>query len=73
VRERLKDLRVPLKVAVMGCVVNGPGEARMADFGIACGKTVGAVFARGKEVRRVKESGLVEALFEEIHAHIDNR
>jgi (E)-4-hydroxy-3-methylbut-2-enyl-diphosphate synthase len=66
VDKRLKGYRPALKVAVMGCVVNGPGEARDADFGIACGKGVGSVFSRGKEIRRVKESNLVDALFEVI-------
>jgi (E)-4-hydroxy-3-methylbut-2-enyl-diphosphate synthase len=59
-----------MKVAVMGCVVNGPGEAREADYGIACGKRIGIIFARGKEVKRVKESALVETLFEVIDENI---
>jgi (E)-4-hydroxy-3-methylbut-2-enyl-diphosphate synthase len=50
----------------MGCVVNGPGEARKADFGIAGGDGEGVVFAKGRPVRKVAEAGLVDALFEEI-------
>ena len=72
VEKRLKKYDSFMKVAVMGCVVNGPGEAREADFGIACGKGVGAVFAKGKEVRRVKEDKIVDALFEVIDENFDN-
>jgi (E)-4-hydroxy-3-methylbut-2-enyl-diphosphate synthase len=50
----------------MGCVVNGPGEAREADVGIAGGKGVGLLFRKGKPVRTVPESQLVDALFEEL-------
>ena len=52
----------------MGCVVNGPGEARKADFGIAGGDDEGVVFAEGRPVRKVKQRDLVDALFEEISA-----
>jgi (E)-4-hydroxy-3-methylbut-2-enyl-diphosphate synthase len=72
VDKRLRKYKPAVKVAVMGCVVNGPGEARDADFGIACGKGVGAVFARGKEIRRVKENRLVDTLFEVIDENINN-
>ena len=72
VEKRLKKYKDFMKIAVMGCVVNGPGEAREADFGIACGKGVGAVFARGKEIRRVKEKDLVDNLFEEIDENLNN-
>jgi (E)-4-hydroxy-3-methylbut-2-enyl-diphosphate synthase len=72
VEKRLKKYKNFMKIAVMGCVVNGPGEAREADFGIACGKGVGAVFARGKEIRRVKEKDLVDNLFEVIDENFDN-
>jgi len=71
VERRLKNYRQPIKVAVMGCVVNGPGEAREADFGIACGRGIGAVFVRGREVRMVKESILYDALFEVIDENIN--
>ncbi|MHB1126587.1 MAG: flavodoxin-dependent (E)-4-hydroxy-3-methylbut-2-enyl-diphosphate synthase [Bacillota bacterium] len=66
VEERLDRLSRPIKVAVMGCVVNGPGEARQADVGIAGGKGVGLVFRKGKIVRKVPEDKLVAALMEEI-------
>jgi (E)-4-hydroxy-3-methylbut-2-enyl-diphosphate synthase len=62
VERALRGVRVPLKVAVMGCVVNGPGEAREADFGVCGGKGRGAVFARGKVVKTVAESELVAEL-----------
>lgn len=66
VEQRIANLRAPIKVAVMGCVVNGPGEAADADIGVACGAGAGVVFARGKIVRKVEESAIVEALIEEI-------
>ncbi|MGI6045356.1 MAG: flavodoxin-dependent (E)-4-hydroxy-3-methylbut-2-enyl-diphosphate synthase [Eggerthellaceae bacterium] len=66
VEERLATVDKPLKVAVMGCVVNGPGEARDADIGIACGKSSGLIFAHGEVVRKSSEENLVDDLFEEI-------
>jgi (E)-4-hydroxy-3-methylbut-2-enyl-diphosphate synthase len=72
VEKRLGKYKNFMKIAVMGCVVNGPGEAREADFGIACGKGIGAVFARGKEIKRVKEKKLVDALFEVIDENLNN-
>ncbi len=66
VERRLEELDAAIEVAVMGCVVNGPGEARRADFGIAGGKGEGLVFARGKPIRKVPAEELVDALFEEI-------
>jgi len=62
VEKRLAHLPGPLTVAVMGCVVNGPGEAREADYGITGGEEVGLVFRRGQVVARVKESELLDAL-----------
>ena len=53
-------------VAVMGCAVNGPGEAREADIGIAGGKGQGLIFKKGKIIKKVKESELVEELMKEI-------
>jgi len=61
----LAALNVPIQVAVMGCVVNGPGEAKHADLGIAAGKKRGHLFIKGKIVRVVKEDEMVEALVEE--------
>ncbi|MBN2247347.1 MAG: flavodoxin-dependent (E)-4-hydroxy-3-methylbut-2-enyl-diphosphate synthase [Coriobacteriia bacterium] len=66
VERRLRAMDAPIKVAVMGCVVNGPGEARDADVGVAAGRGVGLVFRRGEPVRKVPESEIVDALFEEI-------
>lgn len=66
VEEALQSIHNPLKIAVMGCVVNGPGEAREADFGIAGGKGKGIVFSHGKILRTVEEDKLVDTLLEEI-------
>lgn len=66
VAERLTKLQKPVKVAVMGCVVNGPGEAKEADVGIACGKGKGAIFIKGQVVRTVEEGDLLEALMAEV-------
>jgi (E)-4-hydroxy-3-methylbut-2-enyl-diphosphate synthase len=62
VERRLAGLDVPLRVAVMGCAVNGPGEAREADVGVACGKGEGLLFARGEVVGKVKEKDIVAAV-----------
>jgi (E)-4-hydroxy-3-methylbut-2-enyl-diphosphate synthase len=66
VERRLKESGLDLEVAVMGCIVNGPGEARKADFGIAGGSGDGVVFAQGRPVRKVPQDQLVDALFAEI-------
>jgi (E)-4-hydroxy-3-methylbut-2-enyl-diphosphate synthase len=60
----LQDRNIPLQVAVMGCVVNGPGEAREADLGIAAGNKRGHLFVKGRNVAVVPESEMVEALVE---------
>ncbi|MEF9895292.1 MAG: flavodoxin-dependent (E)-4-hydroxy-3-methylbut-2-enyl-diphosphate synthase [Clostridia bacterium] len=70
VRERTRHITKPLRVAVMGCVVNGPGEAREADVGIAGGKDAGALFLKGRPPRRI-EGDLLEALMREIKALTD--
>lgn len=67
VQERLRDCEKNIKVAVMGCVVNGPGEAREADFGIAGGDGMGLVFKKGEILYKVSEDKLVDALIEEIN------
>ena len=61
----LEGLTVPLRVAVMGCVVNGPGEAREADLGVASGNGKGQIFVRGEVIKTVPESRIVETLIEE--------
>ncbi|ADG82224.1 1-hydroxy-2-methyl-2-(E)-butenyl 4-diphosphate synthase [Thermincola ferriacetica] len=66
VEKRLHSLDRPLKVAIMGCVVNGPGEAREADIGIAGGRGVGILFRKGEIIKRVKEENLLDELMEEI-------
>ncbi len=68
--ERLKDVKEPIKVAVMGCPVNGPGEAREADFGIAGSRGRGVLFKRGKVVREVSESEIVDSLVELIREEL---
>ncbi len=71
VEEKLQFLKKPLKVAVMGCIVNGPGEAREADVGIAGGKGTGLIFRKGEVIRKVPEARLVEELLKEV-ANISN-
>ena len=66
VEQKVKNINKPLNIAVMGCVVNGPGEAREADFGIAGGMGRGILFRKGEIIKRLKEEDLVDALFEEI-------
>lgn len=66
VGERLKGCSKPISVSVMGCVVNGPGEASDADVGVACGRGVGMVFRHGEVIRKVPEAQIVDALMEEI-------
>ncbi len=70
VEERLKAIKAPIRVAVMGCVVNGPGEAREADFGIAGGKGQGIIFRKGKVFKTVPEQELVDTLFAEIDQYL---
>ncbi len=66
VEERLLKIDKPIKVAVMGCVVNGPGEARDADIGIACGKGRAVLFKKGKKIRTIEERDFVAALMAEV-------
>ena len=66
VESRIKKIDKPITVAVMGCIVNGPGEAREADFGIAGGNGRGILFRKGKIIRKVKEEELLDSLFREI-------
>ncbi len=67
VERHLQTMETPLKVAVMGCVVNGPGEAREADIGIAGGHGVGIIFKKGKIFRKVPEDELLPVFLEELH------
>lgn len=66
VEARLQEVKAPIRVAVMGCAVNGPGEAREADFGIAGGKGTGLLFRKGKILRSVPEKRLIDELMQEI-------
>lgn len=66
VEEKLKGLEKPLKVAIMGCVVNAIGEAREADLGLACGRGFAWLFKEGKPIKRVSEEEMVQALLEEV-------
>ena len=67
VERRLESVTEPITVAVMGCVVNGPGEAREADVGIAGGIGEGLIFRKGEILRKVPEDKIVDELFEEIN------
>ncbi|HSO72554.1 MAG TPA: flavodoxin-dependent (E)-4-hydroxy-3-methylbut-2-enyl-diphosphate synthase [Thermodesulfobacteriota bacterium] len=73
VERAVQKVTTPLKVAIMGCVVNGPGEAREADIGIAGGKGQGLLFARGRLVRWVREADLVASLLTEIEKRIQEK
>ncbi len=70
VEQRMSDLRKPVTIAVMGCAVNGPGEAREADFGIMGGKGMGQIFVDGKVLRKVPEEELVDELEKEIRSRL---
>ena len=71
VTEGLKDMTVPLRVAVMGCVVNGPGEAREADLGVASGNGKGQIFVKGQVIKTVPEAEIVKTLIEEANRIAD--
>jgi (E)-4-hydroxy-3-methylbut-2-enyl-diphosphate synthase len=66
VERQLAGMKSHLKIALMGCVVNGPGEAAEADVGIAGGRGYGMLFKKGKIVRKIKEKDFVQILMEEI-------
>jgi (E)-4-hydroxy-3-methylbut-2-enyl-diphosphate synthase len=68
VEAELQKIKEPIKVAVMGCVVNGPGEAKDADVGIACGKGRGVLFKKGKKVGIVEEKDFIKALMREVRS-----
>ena len=71
VREATRDIRIPMKVAVMGCIVNGPGEAKEADLGVAGGRDGGALFVKNQPPRAVK-GDLAQALIDEIRRMVDS-
>ena len=66
VTERLKNYSAPLSIAVMGCAVNGPGEASDADLGVACGRGQGLLFSHGQIIGKVAEDQIVDALMAEV-------
>lgn len=68
VERRLAQVRKPISVAVMGCVVNGPGEAAGADVGVACGRGCGLIFRHGEVLRKVSEDAIIDELFREIES-----
>lgn len=67
VSEGLKDVQAPIRVAVMGCIVNGPGEAREADLGVASGNGKGRIFIKGEVIKTVPEDEIVPTLLEQAH------
>ncbi len=73
VEKRLSSITEPVNVAIMGCVVNGPGEAREADVGIAGGDGKGLIYLKGEVVRKVAEKDMVDALVEEVEAFIERK
>ncbi len=70
VERRCRGIEEPLKLAVMGCVVNGPGEAREADIGLAGGKGVGILFRKGKIIKKVKEEALLDVFWKEVESYV---
>jgi (E)-4-hydroxy-3-methylbut-2-enyl-diphosphate synthase len=66
VEKRLSIIETPMTVAVMGCMVNGPGEAKEADIGVACGRGVGIIFKKGRVLRKVKEDRIIPELVREV-------
>jgi (E)-4-hydroxy-3-methylbut-2-enyl-diphosphate synthase len=66
IESRLADIEKPIKIAIMGCVVNGPGEACEADIGIAGGKKLGLLFKKGKKIRTIPEEELIDVLVNEV-------
>jgi (E)-4-hydroxy-3-methylbut-2-enyl-diphosphate synthase len=73
VEKGIRKITAPMTIAIMGCVVNGPGEAREADIGIAGGKGVGVLFRRGEIVRKVGEAEFVSVLLREIHEMVGDK
>jgi (E)-4-hydroxy-3-methylbut-2-enyl-diphosphate synthase len=73
IEQATSRIKTPLTVAVMGCAVNGPGEAREADLGVAAGRANGMIYRQGKAIRRVKEEEIVPALLEEIERFVSDQ
>jgi (E)-4-hydroxy-3-methylbut-2-enyl-diphosphate synthase len=73
IEQATAHIKMPLSLAVMGCAVNGPGEAREADLGVAAGRGNGMIYREGKAIRRVKEEEIVSALLEEIERFVTEK
>jgi (E)-4-hydroxy-3-methylbut-2-enyl-diphosphate synthase len=73
IEQATSHIKTPISLAVMGCAVNGPGEAREADLGVAAGRANGMIYRQGKAIRRVSESEIVPALLEEINRFIADK
>ena len=73
IEQATAHIKMPLSLAVMGCAVNGPGEAREADLGVAAGRGNGMIYRQGKAIRRVKEEEIVPALLEEIDRFVADK
>jgi len=73
IEQATSHIKMPLSLAVMGCAVNGPGEAREADLGVAAGRGNGMIYREGKAIRRVKEEEIVPALLEEIERFVRDK
>ena len=69
----IDKINLPLKIAIMGCVVNGPGEAKDADLGIAGGKHQVVLFKKGQIVRKIKEENIIDELMQEINLLIKEK
>ena len=73
VEKEFENEKNKIKIAVMGCVVNGPGEAREADYGIAAGRGIGILFKKGEIVKKVSENSLLEELKKMISEDLENK
>ncbi|MBW2472749.1 MAG: flavodoxin-dependent (E)-4-hydroxy-3-methylbut-2-enyl-diphosphate synthase [Deltaproteobacteria bacterium] len=73
VEHHIQTIETPLKIAVMGCVVNGPGEAKEADIGVAGGKGVGIIFKKGKQFKKVAENELLDVFLKELDAMVEEK
>jgi len=73
IEQATAHIKMPISLAVMGCAVNGPGEAREADLGVAAGRGNGMIYREGKAIRRVTEAEIVPALMEEIERFIRDK
>jgi (E)-4-hydroxy-3-methylbut-2-enyl-diphosphate synthase len=70
VKRAVQKISTPITIAIMGCVVNGPGEAKEADIGIAGGKGVGVLFKKGRVVKKIREADFASVLLKEIHGMV---